>query len=57
MEQVKELQRAVVLLMPESIDCPQENKILRMKLIEEGSLPLQNKLVVSDNVLDDGCLR
>ncbi|CAG5132064.1 unnamed protein product [Candidula unifasciata] len=47
-EQVRELQRAVVLLSPESVDCLQEHTILRMKLIQEGRLPMQNKFVDQD---------
>lgn len=42
-EQVKELERAAILLCPDCIDGPPEYKILIMKLIEEGNLPLQRK--------------
>ncbi|RUS73973.1 hypothetical protein EGW08_018261 [Elysia chlorotica] len=47
-EQVKELERAAILLCPDSIDGPQEYKILVMKLIEDGNLPLQRKNLTSD---------
>ncbi|GFS06225.1 TBC1 domain family member 7-like [Elysia marginata] len=47
-EQVKELERAAILLCPDCINGPQEYKILIMKLLEKGNLPLQRKHLASE---------
>ncbi|XP_005105702.1 TBC1 domain family member 7 [Aplysia californica] len=47
-EQVKELERAAVLVRPQCLDETLEQKILRMKLIEDGALPIQDKFLEQD---------
>ncbi|GFO50710.1 TBC1 domain family member 7-like [Plakobranchus ocellatus] len=47
-EQVRELERATILLCPDSIDGSQEYKVLIMKLVEEGKLPLRKKNLTSE---------
>ncbi|KAH9496675.1 TBC1 domain member 7 [Bulinus truncatus] len=47
-EQVKELEKAGRLLAPECTDGSLEHKVLRLKLIDEGCLPLKNKFLDTD---------